>query len=498
MAQLRIALTLPGEASLGTFEAGAVSALVLAVLGMNEETDDAVRIDIVTGASSGALTAVLAARALVAGQDPIAPLRRAWVTEPTLEALRRRAGAAPLSLERAREVARELLADRFDGRGKAQGAPVTLELALGSLRGFNYRIRRLRRPAVPATSYVDWSRHTLSPADAKGFTATWAATVDSAIASASHPLAFPATVLDRQRQRRDYERNGVVNLPKGPLDLWYVDGGLVDRQPLGRCLDLVQEEDRGAANVKRLVVVIHADTDRAPGSDDPAWTDRDKPPRWTATLARALRLVARHTLYEDLRRVVKTNNQLELIGRLVNGLGNKLPNDQQTRDLLESVIGEAKRGRRGAGAPPGRRGAPPVRTVPELFEDALLQASGLQSKVKVDVEVVTGDPAQIPGGALGSFNGFLAERPRAQGFLVGYRAMLAFLEDPGRGLVKQGVPRAAAVAGIEAARAGAADVPGWVGGTRARRRVTARNQIRVWGVGLRAARIGLRGRARRH
>ena len=118
--QLRIALSLPGEASLGSFQAGAVCALLVALQRINEDDGDAARIDVVTGASSGSLTAVLAARALLGGQDPVGSLRRAWVTEPSLDALRGRDGRAPLTLDRARQVAREELArPRGPGRGAA-------------------------------------------------------------------------------------------------------------------------------------------------------------------------------------------------------------------------------------------------------------------------------------------------------------------------------------------------------------------------------------------
>src|SRR5690242_6213347 len=119
--QLRIALSLPGEASLGSFQAGAVSALLVALREVNHRAAGAVRLDVITGASSGALTAVLAARALLGGQDPIAPLRRAWVSEPSLDALRGRDRLAPLSLDRARQVAREELVRAIEP-GSARGA----------------------------------------------------------------------------------------------------------------------------------------------------------------------------------------------------------------------------------------------------------------------------------------------------------------------------------------------------------------------------------------
>ena len=83
MAKLRIALMLPGEASLGAFEAGAMSALLVGISAHNKQAgSEEIVVDVISGASSGALTAVIAARMLLSGQDPVAPLRRAWVQEP--------------------------------------------------------------------------------------------------------------------------------------------------------------------------------------------------------------------------------------------------------------------------------------------------------------------------------------------------------------------------------------------------------------------------------
>src|SRR3954452_1203636 len=109
--QLRIGVMLPGEASVGAFEAGGLSALLTGVQAINRAGGGTrVVIDAISGASSGALAAVLAARILVTGRDPVDPLHQAWVREPSISALRARATRAPLSLDRARQLASELLA----------------------------------------------------------------------------------------------------------------------------------------------------------------------------------------------------------------------------------------------------------------------------------------------------------------------------------------------------------------------------------------------------
>ena len=82
MGRVRIALTISGAVSLGAFEGGALAALITGVqaaqrLATDRQQPD-LRIDAFGGASAGAITAVLAARAVTAGLDPVAMMEQAW------------------------------------------------------------------------------------------------------------------------------------------------------------------------------------------------------------------------------------------------------------------------------------------------------------------------------------------------------------------------------------------------------------------------------------
>jgi len=139
----------------------------------------------------------------------------------------------------------------------------------------------------------------------------------------------------------------------------------------------------------------------------------------------------------------------------------------------------------------GHRGDEPDPSLGALLAQALGTAAGLASKVPVDVEVVTAQRSDLAGESLFQFGGFLAERLRAQDFLVGYANMLAWMEGPG-GLAGAGLPAPLALAAGEEVRARARDIPGWVGGAGGRRRVPLAAQVRLAQIGLRAARLGLR------
>ena len=565
VAKLNIGLTLPGQASLGAYEAGAVSALLVALQQINVSDKDVVTVDAITGSSSGSLTAVLAAGILLTGSDPVEVLRTAWVSEPSLPALQADDLRAPLSLDQARKVAHRLLAemllpaaDAADRRHRAQFASgVKLEFAMTSLRGFAYAIGQ-RRPCaatavsepttgsesestiedpqntVAAVSYLDWARHRFEPGELTGFTGEWSAAVDSAIASASLPLAFPPVLLDTSE---NFRARGITNIPEPAAhgsartpraSLWYSDGGLVNREPLGRCLSLIRDSE-GTDCDSRLVLVVRPFPDHATPADDPTWTgEMDAPPRWRATLARALRVMTTHNLYEDLRKVEETNNRIAWTKSLIDVLGVQpediqaarrslgTPQDGQETELaneLQRVQDERLKGvleqitadkQRLSPVEPGEAVEPaeaveavgpeePGGGPEQVLRRVIEAAAGLENKKPVCVEVVAAhDRSDLPGATVG----FVSERLRATSFLVGYREMLRWMDT---GLEEYGIPAEAANEANEAARRRAAAIPGWIGEVPVGRWPPLRMSAGLLRVGVRAARIGLsnpRARAR--
>ena len=511
MPPLRIAITLPGEASLGTFEAGAMAALVVGLQAINEGEGESPVIDVLTGASSGALTAVLAARVLLAGEDPVRSLRRAWVSEPTLDALKSHDTRAPLTLEHARDVAGALLSQPFPeadaARRRAQSQRISLDFALACLRGWTYQIPPSGRQDLTATSYVDWSRTWVGAEDREGFTRKWADAVDAAIASASHPLAFPPTALDRSSPeiRAEYERNRVTNFPDGrepgSRELWYSDGGLVDRQPLGRCVSQVWEID-GRKHSERVILVLRPEAERAPTSEEPAWTEAEDPPTWRETLSRALRIVAGHSLHEDLRAVEKINQRIQAKDQLEAFMVKLVGDDRDRIQELAKLAGDVEELRKPwrhdpeppemvAARAPLTGAASDDERVEALVQQVLETTTGLANKIPIKVEMISGDPAYLTGGGQHQFGGFLAESLRSNDFLVGYEAMLTWMHG---GLHRHGVSCELQKDACDAATARAATIPGWLGGITTRRRASLRTQQEVVRVGLKAAWIALKGR----
>jgi predicted acylesterase/phospholipase RssA len=492
---LRIALTLPGGITPGTFEAGAVSGLLAWTQEVNNRQANAVVVDVIAGASAGALTALLAARVLLAGDDPVAAFRQAWVAAPSLRALRGRGRSAPLSLRRARTVAHSVLFAPLGAEPRPpQTAPVSLDIALGCLRGLSQEIPAEEgsagnRRRLTTTSYLDWSTYKLSdpPTSSNTNAEQWTDAINSVIASASHPLFFRAHSLDREPLRENYTAQGIINLPAGDdtLRLWYTDGGLVDNEPLGRCLDHVADIDRTAKSA-RLVMLLRSNMRRPPSSESPAWAGEGRP-LWTQTLARVLGLVASHSADQDLVEVEKVNARLGWTKDVAAKVAELVGERADARASLEQLLGTIDRER--AALAPITRPEPAADdgSLTKLIESVLQSASGLAGKVVTDVAVFMPDP-EFPGPQpMDGLLGFIQRKEREEHFAAGYWSMLKWIEHAPTFAAR--LP-AELIADAGAAAAGEVRRPRASRGGRYRsRRISFETRAELLRVGARALRI---------
>ncbi len=327
--RLRLALTITGGVSLGSFESGAVAALIGTLRPLSTGEDPQVRIDAIGGTSAGAITGLLAARTLLEGLDPIRVMEAGWVTLPSLATLRDPTRATPFTAQGLRDAAIDLLSVP-DGPGSAGGepssqhqvVPVRLGLTLTNLRGLAYQLARPSgRPPLQALTHLDWTavelRHGL---DVEAFTSpAGGSIVDAALASAANALGFPPVLLDRHLDRDAYEANGIRNFPDSGT-CWYTDGGTIDTEPLARTLDLAGLLDRDAtADTRRVQVLIHPDPTSSPTGNQ--WADPDVDHRWLEVLGQVQKLQGTQTLYDDLRNLERTNTRLSWLDDLATTLG---------------------------------------------------------------------------------------------------------------------------------------------------------------------------------
>jgi hypothetical protein len=485
MAQLRLSLTISGAVSLGAYEGGALAALLYAVRELAAGDDPALRIDVISGASAGSITGLLAARALMQGHDPETVMAGAWVTGDSLGALLAHGAQAPLSVDALRQLGSALL-DPPAGPASPhrQAAAIRLSYTLACLRGFEYQLPRLGRTAVPASAFIDTYDHVLSPGTPAGALTEprGACPLDAVLASGANELGFPPCLLDRSTTWPAYHDEGIDNLPPDPdRSFWFTDGGTLDNEPLGRTLDLTNEADADDTPSRRLHLLIHPHPTAA--IRDRSWANPAVQPTFTQTAVRGLSLQRTQSIYDDLKRVEKTNSHIAWIGDLGAGLGavlDQLPAEGRaavTAALAGALAGmtreaDSLRGQRtgtgggGEGAGPG----PASDSSPsDLLSLALHTAAGLAGKQPARVDVIS--PLLLPESATHSvdqllsgellfhFGGFLDEDMRRNDFDLGYQSTLRWLEKDS--LTEAGLPAGLAGPALEAARAAYQPGNGW-------------------------------------
>jgi predicted acylesterase/phospholipase RssA len=448
MTELRLALTITGAVSLGAYEGGALAALLVGLQALRREGKAApIVIDVIAGASAGSITGLLAAWTLLEGGDPIKVMQQAWVEGDALETLRARDASAPFSLRAMKSLGESLFTPVAAPIGPVQQNDVYLDMALAALRGFAYRIASLEASTpIEASSYLDWKRFTFQPkGGAESYTKpAEQSPLDFALASGANAFGFPPVVMSRGLDKATYEKNGVMNFPASN-ELWYTDGGTVDNEPIGRAIEMANERDSNGRG-ERLHLLIHPHPSAPPGGG--AWADRSNPPTWAHTLARAFHMETTQSMYDDLKRMQKTNSRLIWRDRLVTTLSDGIRSitdpsaveaiRDSMRALLASFLTDenALRSQQGR-VETGVAVADDV-SIEDLIRAVVDRVGGLVDRRSVAVEVISpllllqpGETVEdvLAGEFLLHFGGFFSRDLRMSDFVLGYRSMLKWMED---------------------------------------------------------------------
>ena len=432
---LRLSVSLPGSASLGAYQAGALSAVAVLVEELRRSGRD-VRVDALGGVSAGAIVSLFYAHSLLTGSDAPSLLRRAWVDDVSASLLRSRSDRSPLDFSRLEPQLRELLGRPAEGHDddlelRRQRSPIGLHIGLTNLLGLTYTVDTGGTP-LNALSFVDWGRFLLDPdgGPEQLVQPVGRSPLDYALASAAHPLAFAPRMLDRSDDRAGYERQGITNLPEVP-GLWYSDGGLVESEPVGRTLAAAHtvaaaDESEGT----RLHLVIDPRSSGPSGSQ--RWADPDEFPSWVAGVRRAMSVLPSQSLHEDLRQVAVANHRLKQVDDLVQALAPVL--SAEDADVWRCLVGLAEEDQ------PVDDAAP----LDQVLRRGLQALAGVTGKERVRVDAISplllareGDsriPGLLAGDIMGAFGGFLSRRLRESDYTLGWDSTLAWTHDGFRDL----------------------------------------------------------------
>jgi Patatin-like phospholipase len=257
----RLAVTVAGAVSLGSFEAGVLFELLDALAQHNQAAPPAARIylDVLTGASAGGMTAAIAAQTMLYSWPAVTgaydnPFYNAWVAGVDLKGLlplaaKESAGMSVFSSDFVAAVAERFLLSRYSQLPPPPAAPhpalnaagtISLGLALSNLNGVDYERRLLSGGTFNYTEFEDQITFLLG--GATDTSAAWTPITQAAVASGAFPFAFRPC--DLSRNERDYKTPFLSPWQHSPRNFTYSDGGVFQNQPIGMAKDLVDGIDQ--------------------------------------------------------------------------------------------------------------------------------------------------------------------------------------------------------------------------------------------------------------
>jgi len=285
----KLAITIAGAVSLGSYEAGVLCEVLDAIQQHNGDPlttdDDRVVIDVLTGASAGGITAILLAQKLMysAGEfnGPYDnPLYNTWVKRISLAGLQATQENEPAlhslySSNLIETISQEMLKARYSTtiltpaqRHPAVRDELRVGVALTNLNGVAYGY-----PVTPGGKfvYIDYgdqlTRHVVaSSCDTAEF---WEPLRAAAVACSAFPAAFRAQDVHRSSKTEpdDYLSENLEPWERDPKPFTYSDGGILQNQPLGMAKNLVDAIDCHMNQERRFYLFV------SPQAKDPDAND---------------------------------------------------------------------------------------------------------------------------------------------------------------------------------------------------------------------------------
>ena len=283
MPKKRLAITIAGAVSLGSYEAGVLFEILRALKENNTQNSHGqIIVDVLTGASAGGMTAVTAAQKLLfdAGnlENPYDNVfYNTWVKEINLDRLLALGPDEKTAFSFFSSNAIETIADDYiTGKYRPKrpyvrhpvvGDSLKLGLALSNLAGVDYAYPIARKKGQSENNTFDYTSFEDQKIGDISFTdkaesevaADWQPWRDAAVACGAFPFAF--RVKDLARAVEEFsDSHHLVKWLQSPRNFPYTDGGLFQNEPLGMAKNLVDKIDNHLEIDSRFYLFV------APGS----------------------------------------------------------------------------------------------------------------------------------------------------------------------------------------------------------------------------------------
>ena len=475
--QKRLAITISGAVSLGSYEAGVLYEVIHAIGQHNQDpkttADEKIVIDVITGASAGGMTATIAAQKLAFEASALDgaysnALYRPWVEDISLDGLLdTQPGENPthsfLSSNLVHDIARKYLTRRYQTHmdpvpvaHPAAKQTIRLGLSLSNLNGLDYGIPM--RPANPdgTLNKFIYTRHqdeletwveTDKPKvdDIEGF---WEPLRLAAVSCGAFPFAF--RVVDLIRTREEYtkigkyvsaKRNLVTEL--GPTETFtYTDGGTFQNEPLGLAKNLVDKEDAHRDVDSRFFLYV------SPSSKDSTANRgfHEKTADFATTAFRGIGAIFQQARFHDWINAEEINDQLALFNdramQLHDALDGTTPAIKKKAAALQAAADEllpalftgSQETLAAARARLTHQFQAEYDKLPASSSDTWIDsiltletAARLGTKEEMKIYSITAKESELASGDFSAFAGFFERRLREHDYDIGREKGQAFL-----------------------------------------------------------------------
>jgi predicted acylesterase/phospholipase RssA len=339
----RLAITIAGAVSLGSYEAGVLYEVLDAIHQHNASSgvtdDEKILIDVMTGASAGAMTAAIVAQKMLYSanefRDPYDnPLYNVWVKrinlDGLLETMDETTGKAEPALRSifssnmVEKIAEDSLLGRYE-TGKwpapithmAAARSISVGMTLTNLNGVDYGYDMQPCGKFIYTRHEDQMTRVVS-VDGTDSPEVWRELADASVASGAYPLAFRAKEMDRRRA--EYEKGGLEPWTDDPSRFTYTDGGVLQNEPLGMAKNLVDAIDKHWYNDSRFYLFVSPHGRNS--SADATFCEENAD--YFHMMKRLAKVLLGQSEFQDWITAVEMNEQIALMDARASELAEKL------------------------------------------------------------------------------------------------------------------------------------------------------------------------------
>ncbi len=462
----KLAITISGAVSLGSYEAGVMYEVVHAIRQHNESretsADDRILIDVLTGASAGGMTAAILAQKLMFEADALEgayfnSLYAPWVTDVNIfDLLTERPGDSPsksiLSSKFVEDISRRYLTSRYQSHADpprahhgAAADKIWLGLAMSNLNGADYKVGTWPKGEFVYTRFQDELKVLIENAASDDTMDVWEPLRNAAVSCGAFPFAFSA--VEVVRHKFEYDSPDLTSQILPTQTFCYTDGGVFQNEPLGMAKDLVDITDPQHVDTEnRYYLFVSHGAKKSVASSELNAGNADFLP-FGIRLATA---IFNQAGFQDWIMVENVNSQIDLFNKRAVELASILKEKADPAEFVTSlgsaanvllpVLFKDAGGEASIKAARDRlkkQFAAEYDGLPEgvrnTWVDAILvleSAAQMGERDEMRILAVTSDESELAGADLQAFSGFFDFKYRKHDYDVGREKAQAFLLDP--------------------------------------------------------------------